>query len=92
MRGGSGNDFFSGDEGDDVILGGPGNDHLAGYEGDDSLRGGSGSDTIDYRLFYHQGELNEGPAARGSSTRTRDGWGVRVAYRAGHLVERRKRD
>ncbi len=48
LRGGSGNDFLSGDVNRNVLDGAGGDDTLAGAGGNDSLIGGSGNDTADY--------------------------------------------
>ncbi len=46
----SGDNSYSGGEGNDTILGGTGNDTLSGDAGDDMLRGESGNDTIFFQV------------------------------------------
>ena len=47
MRGGDGNDDFTGNSGVESLRGNGGNDMLNGGGGNDSLRGGAGADTMD---------------------------------------------
>jgi Ca2+-binding RTX toxin-like protein len=46
LRGGPGNDRFSGGGGTDKLVGGPGADVLQGYGGNDALFGGPGADRL----------------------------------------------
>ena len=47
IDGGPGNDYITGNSGDDRLIGGPGNDGITGMNGDDRLIGGPGSDGVD---------------------------------------------
>ena len=46
LRGGAGDDFLLGDNGDNHLDGGPGHDVLLGEEGNDTLEGGDGRDML----------------------------------------------
>jgi Ca2+-binding RTX toxin-like protein len=46
IKGGTGNDFLTGNAAMDVITGGAGNDTLSGLAGKDTISGGDGTDTI----------------------------------------------
>ncbi|MDP2847477.1 MAG: FecR domain-containing protein, partial [Humidesulfovibrio sp.] len=48
LTGGSGNDFFKGDDSNNTLIGNAGDDTLIGRVGEDTLDGGDGIDTVDY--------------------------------------------
>ncbi|WP_159977074.1 M57 family metalloprotease [Roseobacter cerasinus] len=50
--GGSGNDYFIGNEADNVFRGGAGNDRFIGQLGDDTFHGNAGLDTVIYNLVF----------------------------------------
>ena len=62
-RGGSGNDYISGNQASNELTGNAGDDTLDGGTGDDDLRGGAGSDT--YHVDSVDDEVTENPSDPG---------------------------
>jgi len=59
LRGGAGNDTFTGDHGSNRLIGGGGNDTLMGNAGDDVLIGGAGTDVAVFGYDQDQYESSE---------------------------------